>query len=86
MQGQATQIIHAYRQAPWRVQRQWVGAFLLFVIGSAMIARDAAKSRAGGIGLDLRVYQGVNVFRAECFESDLVDPAKLQIAPSDGKA
>ena len=38
MQGQATQIIHAYRQAPWRVQRQWVGAFLLFVIGAAMIA------------------------------------------------
>ena len=38
MQGQATQIIHAYRQAPWRVQRQLVGAFLLFVIGSAMIA------------------------------------------------
>jgi len=38
MQAQATQIIHAYKQAPWRVQRQWVGAFLLFVIGSAMIA------------------------------------------------
>lgn len=38
MQGQATQIIHAYRQAPWRVQRQWVGAFLLFVIGAAMVA------------------------------------------------
>jgi hypothetical protein len=38
MQGQATQIIHAYRQAPWRVQRQWVAAFLLFVIGAAMIA------------------------------------------------
>ena len=38
MQGQATQIIHAYRQAPWRVQRQWVGVFLLFVIGAAMIA------------------------------------------------
>ena len=38
MQGQATQIIHAYRQAPWRVQRQWVGAFLLFVVGAAMIA------------------------------------------------
>lgn len=35
---QATQIIHAYKQAPWRVQRQWVGAFLLFVIGAAMIA------------------------------------------------
>jgi cell division protein FtsB len=38
MQGQAAQIIHAYKQAPWRVQRQWVGAFLLIVIGSAMIA------------------------------------------------
>ncbi|HLA08696.1 MAG TPA: hypothetical protein VJ022_14730 [Anaerolineales bacterium] len=38
MQAQATQIIHAYKQAPWRVQRQWVGAFLLAVIGMAMIA------------------------------------------------
>lgn len=38
MQGQATQIIHAYRQAPWRVQRQWIGAFLLMVIGGAMVA------------------------------------------------
>ena len=38
MQGQATQIIHAYRQAPWRVQRQWVGIFLLVVIGVAMVA------------------------------------------------
>jgi cell division protein FtsB len=38
MQGQATQIIHAYKQAPWRVQRQWIAAFLLVVIGGAMIA------------------------------------------------
>ena len=38
MQAQATQIIHAYKQAPWRVQRQWIGAFLLVVIGAAMIA------------------------------------------------
>jgi cell division protein FtsB len=38
MQGQATQIIHAYRQAPWRVQRQWIGAFLLAVVGVAMVA------------------------------------------------
>jgi hypothetical protein len=38
MQGQATRIIHAYRQAPWRVQRQWVGVFLLAVIGVAMVA------------------------------------------------
>src|SRR6476659_7103122 len=38
MQGQATQIMHAYRQAPWRVQRQWIGAFLLAVVGVALIA------------------------------------------------
>ncbi len=38
MQAQATHIIHAYKQAPWRVQRQYVGAFLLFVIGASMIA------------------------------------------------
>lgn len=38
MQGQATQIIHAYRQAPWRVQRQWIGVFLLAVICAAMVA------------------------------------------------
>ncbi len=38
MQGQVTQIIHAHRQAPWRLQRQWVGAFLLMVVGAAMVA------------------------------------------------
>jgi hypothetical protein len=38
MQGQATQKIHAYRQAPWRIQRQWIGAFLLVLVGGAMIA------------------------------------------------
>lgn len=38
MQAQATQLIHAYKQAPWRVQRQYVGAFLLVVIGLAMVA------------------------------------------------
>lgn len=30
--------VHAYRQAPWRIQRQWIGAFLLAVIGLAMVA------------------------------------------------
>ena len=35
---QATRIIHAYKQAPWRIQRQWVGTFLLIVIGTAMVA------------------------------------------------
>ncbi len=35
---QATQIIHAYKQAPWRVQRQYIGAFLLVVIVLALVA------------------------------------------------
>ena len=52
MQAQATQIIHAYKQAPWRVQRQYVGAFLLAVIGIAMIAalylQVTARSAAAG--------------------------------------
>ena len=30
--------IHAYRQAPWRVQRQWIGVFLLGTVGLAMVA------------------------------------------------
>jgi len=38
MQLQATNIIHAYRQAPWRVQRQYVGAFLLIVIVVALVS------------------------------------------------
>ena len=35
---QTTQIIHAHKQAPWRIQRQWIAAFLLLVIGAAMVA------------------------------------------------
>lgn len=32
-------VIHyAYKQAPWRVQRQWISAFLLIVLGLSMIA------------------------------------------------
>ncbi len=30
--------IHAYSQAPWRVQRQWIGIFLLAAVGLAMVA------------------------------------------------
>jgi hypothetical protein len=31
-------LLHAYKQAPWRTQRQLGSAFLLSVLGSAMIA------------------------------------------------
>ncbi len=32
-----THLTHAYRQAPWRVQRQWAGAFMLGVIVLALV-------------------------------------------------
>ncbi len=31
-------VVHAYRQAPWRIQRQWIGTFMLVVLGLAMVA------------------------------------------------
>ena len=31
-------IVHAYKIAPWRVQRQWIGNALLVVVALAMIA------------------------------------------------
>jgi hypothetical protein len=30
--------VHAYKQAPWRIQRQWIGAFMLVILGLAMVA------------------------------------------------
>lgn len=33
-----THYIHAYKIAPWRVQRQWVGSALLAVVALAMVA------------------------------------------------
>lgn len=35
---QATHLRHAYRQAPWRIQRQWAGVFLLFLLVLAMVS------------------------------------------------
>ncbi|HUH97458.1 MAG TPA: hypothetical protein VLZ89_08885 [Anaerolineales bacterium] len=31
-------IQYAYKQAPWRVQRQWISGFLLMVLGLSMVA------------------------------------------------
>jgi hypothetical protein len=33
-----THLIHAYKVAPWRIQRQWIGNVLLAVVALAMIA------------------------------------------------
>lgn len=35
---QATHLRHAYRQAPWRLQRQWAGVFLLGLLVLAMVS------------------------------------------------
>jgi hypothetical protein len=34
----STHIVHTYKIAPWRVQRQWIGGFLLAVVVLTMIA------------------------------------------------
>ena len=31
-------LVHAYKIAPWRVQRQWIGSVLLLVVALAMVA------------------------------------------------
>lgn len=31
-------LVHAYRQAPWRIQRQWLGGFLLGVVAVGMVS------------------------------------------------
>src|SRR5512143_2308470 len=31
-------LVHAYRQAPWRIQRQWLMGFLLGVVAIAMVS------------------------------------------------
>lgn len=33
-----THLVHAYKVAPWRVQRQWIGNVLLAVVALAMVA------------------------------------------------
>lgn len=86
MQAQATQLIHAYKQAPWRVQRQYVGAFLLAVVGLSMIAalylQVTARAAAAGREIqDMRVQittvQRVNA-DLETRLADLTSSAEMQ--------
>ena len=83
---QATRIIHAYKQAPWRVQRQWIGAFLLAVIGMAMVAAlyldvTARAAVAGREIQDLR-FEITTIQRAnadlETLLADLTSTAEMQ--------
>ena len=54
-----THLTHAYRQAPWRVQRQWAGAFLLGVLALAMISALYldVTSQAAIIGREIQTLQ-----------------------------
>jgi cell division protein FtsL len=47
---------HAYSQAPWRVERQWVSIFLLIVVGFASIATLylMVTSRAAIVGREIQ--------------------------------
>lgn len=78
MQGQATQVIHAYKQAPWRIQRQWIGAFLLVVIGVAMVAAlyldvTARTALAGREIQELRIEVAAVQRQNADFETQLAD-------------
>jgi len=75
---QATQIIHAYKQAPWRVQRQYVGAFLLMVICASMIAAMylsvTARAAVTGRGIQELRVEITSIQRANAdLETQLAD-------------
>jgi cell division protein FtsL len=75
---QATQIIHAYKQAPWRVQRQYVGAFLLLVISASMIAAlylsVTARAAVAGRGIQELRIEITTIQRANAdLETQLAD-------------
>jgi cell division protein FtsL len=75
---QATQIIHAYKQAPWRIQRQYVGAFLLIVISASMIAAlylsVTARAAVAGRGIQELRIEITSIQRANAdLETQLAD-------------
>jgi hypothetical protein len=49
-------IVHAYKQAPWRIQRQWVSTALLAIIGLALVATLylMVTSQAGIVGREIQ--------------------------------
>lgn len=48
--------VHAYRQAPWRVQRQWTGVFLLALLAVAMVSALylEVNARAALVGREIQ--------------------------------
>lgn len=61
-------IIQAYKQAPWRTQLQWVGIFLLFLVGIAAIAGLylSISGRAAAAGRRIQVLESdINTLQLE---------------------
>lgn len=56
-------LVHAYRQAPWRLQRQWMGAFLLGVLGIAMVS---------SLYLDVTAQAAISGREIQSLTSDIV--------------
>ncbi len=56
-------LVHAYRQAPWRIQRQWLGGFLLAVLGIAMVA---------SLYLDVTAQAGISGREIQGLTSDII--------------
>ncbi len=48
--------VHAYKQAPWRIQLQWIGNFLLVILGLALVASLYLDitSQAGIVGRNIQ--------------------------------
>jgi len=65
-------LVHAYKQAPWRIQRQFGSAFLLLVLGSAMIATLylMVTSQAALIGREIQDLRA-QILESERISADL---------------
>jgi cell division protein FtsL len=63
---------HAYSQAPWRVQRQWVSIFLLVVLTFAMIATLylMVTSQAAIVGREIQDLR-LGIIQTEHTNADL---------------
>lgn len=64
--------VHAYKQAPWRIQRQWVSFALLLVLGFAMIASLylMVTSHAAIVGREIQDLRE-EITNAEYINADL---------------
>ncbi|HOT53519.1 MAG TPA: hypothetical protein PLH68_05845, partial [Anaerolineaceae bacterium] len=64
-------IFQAYKQAPWRLQLQWIGLFLLVLVGVAAIA-GVYLSLSGKAAVTGRRIQNLE-FQASALELEVND-------------